>query len=111
MSAVLFDSQFVVFACCCCVRCFVCTVFCLHVVMFGFGALLCSCLVRPQVVVFAVLFKTDVVFDVMFAPEMLCSLSCLLCLTFCSLFDVCSWTLFCSRLYSDEEVNVVFDVR
>ena len=28
---------------------------------------------------FAVLFETDVVFDVPFAPEMLCSLSCLLC--------------------------------
>ena len=66
---------------------------------------------------FVVLFETDVVFDVLFALEMLCND------VFAALFDfpervgslllcsmLCSRTLFCSTLCSDEEVNAVFAV-
>ena len=125
MFAVVFDSPFVVFAFGCCVRCFVRMVLCSHVVVFDFDALLCSlfcsspgcsvrCSVRNQCCVGCSARIKDVVFDVLFALEMLFWL----CSDCWNLFDVrcsvrsCVRRCCCVRCaVRAREVNVVFDVR
>ena len=75
-------------------------VLCSHIVVFDLTLCCVRCSVRAQIVVFAVLFKTDVVFDVLFAPAMLRSLFCSQC---------CCFVRCCGR-HGFDSVDVVFAV-
>ena len=125
MLDVVFDYLFVVFEFGCCVHCCVRMVLCSHIVVFDFETLLCSlfcsspgcsvrCSVRNQCCVGCSVRIRDVVFDVLFALEMLFWL----CSDFWNLFDVCCSVRCCvrrcccvRRSVRAREVNVVFDVR
>ena len=70
MFAVLFDSRFVLFACHRCVRCFVCVLFCLHVVLLDSGALFCSMFCLHAGCCVCCFVRTSAVFAVLFASVM-----------------------------------------